>query len=85
MPVYTTSFFTSSRFGVMFFGWFIFHLNPFFSPSWEYHFLFMPIFSGTQVGHKTRPWCILESQLQVPSSDMHHCVLRPTLNMSKRM
>lgn len=22
-----------------------------------YHFLFMLIFSGTQLGHKTRPWC----------------------------
>jgi hypothetical protein len=69
----------------MFFGWFIFHLNPFFPPSWEYRFLFMPTFSGTQLGYKTRPWCILESQLQVSSSDMHHCVPRSTLNMSERM
>ena len=23
---------------------------------WEYHFLFMPAFSGTQLGHKTRAW-----------------------------
>ena len=44
--------------------WLVYFHLPFFSPPLrEYHFwftpfIFTPTFSGTQLGRKTRPWCV---------------------------
>jgi hypothetical protein len=40
---------------------------------WEYHFWFMPTFSGTQLGHKTRPWCICNSWWMYTKKDLLTC------------
>jgi len=63
-PCHYTSLFNLDPviFGGTLFGWFIsLYLNTFF--LWEYHFLFMPLwfmptFSGTKLGHRTRRYCI---------------------------